>query len=106
MPYPSLLERGVNIIARAADPYSLVQSEFPREFAEFVDFVGSNDLDQALRKVYRKLGALSEQARLLFGDRYFFHKQVMRFADGSPPFQLNLSGYPLRLSGRVYWRNQ
>jgi DNA-binding transcriptional regulator YiaG len=91
MPYPSLLEKGMHIAARAQAPYSLMQSDFPRELAEFIDFVGASDLDVAVRKVDRKLGALSEPARLLFGDRYFFHEQCVRFADGPLPFQLDIS---------------
>ncbi|QXX76038.1 DNA-binding transcriptional regulator [Methylovirgula sp. HY1] len=91
MPYPSLLHRGVNIAARATAPYSLVQSDFPREFAEFLGFVGPDIIDSAVRKVEQKLGTLSAGARSLFGDRYFFHQQCNRFVDGSPPFQLDIA---------------
>ena len=91
MPYPSLLQRGVSIGARTAAPYSLAQSDFPREFAEFVEFVGPVNLNSAGRKVGQKLSGLSASARSLFGDRYFFHEQCVRFAGGSPPFHLDIS---------------
>ena len=58
MPYPSLLP------ARN-DGFSLVQSEFPRAFAEFIDFVGAASIESALYKVEKKLGALSPESRTL-----------------------------------------
>ncbi len=91
MPYPSLLQRGVSIGARTAAPYSLTQSDFPREFAEFVEFVGLDSLNSAGRKVGQKLADLSASSRSLFGDRYFFHEQCVRFAGGTPPFHLDIS---------------
>jgi hypothetical protein len=85
MPYPSLLP------TRPHDRFSLVQSEFPREFAEFIDFVGGADIESALRKVEQKLGSVSAQARSLYGDRYFFHEQCISFTYGSTPFLLDVS---------------
>ncbi len=84
MPYPSLLP------ARN-DGFSLVQSEFPRAFAEFIDFVGAASIESALYKVEKKLGALSPESRTLYGDRYFFHEQCIHFSYGSSPFQLDIT---------------
>jgi transcriptional regulator with XRE-family HTH domain len=88
MPYPQLLQRTVG---GTRDPYSLVQSEFPREFAEFIDFVGASALDSVVRRVDQKLGSISPASRSLYGDRYFFHEQCVRFTDGPTPFQLDVS---------------
>jgi transcriptional regulator with XRE-family HTH domain len=91
MPYPALLQRAVSIHARPADRYSLVQSDFPREFAEFIDFVGAKSLDKEIRKIEKRLGALSPYIRALYGDRYFFQNQCIRFTDDIPAFGLNIS---------------
>jgi transcriptional regulator with XRE-family HTH domain len=61
MPYPQLIQHAVEV--RRGQRFGLVQSEFPKEFAEFIDFVGGNNLDGALRKVERKLAPLSPQAQ-------------------------------------------
>jgi transcriptional regulator with XRE-family HTH domain len=53
MPYPALLRRAVAIPSRPADRFSLVQSDFPREFAEFIDFVGAQALEKEIRKIER-----------------------------------------------------
>jgi DNA-binding XRE family transcriptional regulator len=82
MPYPSLLQRPVDISARSRDRLGLTQSQFPREFAAFIDFLGGTDLDKILRKVHRKLDALSPSVRTLFGDRFYFHDQWDCFAAG------------------------
>ncbi len=74
-----------------ADRFALVQSDFPRELAGFLDFVGSDILGKALQKVAEKLAALPPSARLLFGDRYFFHQQFIRLAEGSESFRLDIS---------------
>ncbi|MGO9004852.1 MAG: helix-turn-helix domain-containing protein [Beijerinckiaceae bacterium] len=91
MPYPSLLQRAVNISTRPADRYSLVQSDFPREFAEFIDFVGATEFDAALRRVGQKLDAVSPSAQSLFGDRFFFHRQCINFVHGPVPFHLDIA---------------
>jgi hypothetical protein len=69
----------------------MVQSDFPREFAEFIDFVGAQSLDKEIRKIEKRLGALSPGARTLYGDRYFFQEQCVRFTEDIPAFGLNLS---------------
>jgi hypothetical protein len=91
MPYPNLLHGAVSAAARPANQYSLVQSDFPREFAEFIDFVGARALDKEIRKVDRRLSALSPGARTLYGDRYFLQEQCVRFTEDIPAFGLNLS---------------
>jgi transcriptional regulator with XRE-family HTH domain len=91
MPYPGLLQIGVTVAPRPADPFTLAQSEFPREFASFVDFVGADELQSALQRATTKLASLLSSTRRLYGDRYFFHEQFNRFAEGSAPFQLNIS---------------
>lgn len=91
MPYPALLQRAVSVRGRLADEYSVVQSDFPREFAEFIDFVGAQSLDKEIRKIENRLGALSPGVRTLYGDRYFFQEQCVRFTEDIPAFGLNLS---------------
>jgi transcriptional regulator with XRE-family HTH domain len=91
MSHPELLRRAVNNSFRPKDEYALVQSDFPREFAEFINFVGATNLDKAVRKVERKLEALSPSNRTLFGNRYFLHEQCVRFTEGSPAFQLDVT---------------
>src|SRR5208282_5447323 len=66
-------------------------SDFPREFVEFAEFVGLDNLNSSRRQVGQKLAGLSASVRLLFGDRFFFHEQLVRFAGGSPPFHLDIS---------------
>jgi transcriptional regulator with XRE-family HTH domain len=91
MPYPLLLQRATNIPIRPADRYSLVQSDFPREFAEFIDFVGAKALEKEIRTIEKRLGALEPGTRSLYSERYFFHKQCLRFANDSSPFRLDIS---------------
>jgi hypothetical protein len=91
MRYPALLHKAMNIPARSADQDSLVQSDFPREFAEFIDFVGAQALDKEIQKVEKKQRALSPSARALYGDRYFFQEQCVRFTEDIPAFGLNIS---------------
>jgi DNA-binding transcriptional regulator YiaG len=91
MPYPALLLKAVGIPPRPANQYSLVQSDFPREFAEFIDFVGPEALDKEIRKIERKLRALPAGARHFYGDRYFFQEQCVRFTEDIPAFGLNIS---------------
>jgi hypothetical protein len=66
----------------------LFESAFPREFAEFVEFVGAERLQKALTKVETKLKALSKQSRSLYGDRYYFQYEFMRLTHGPVPFRL------------------
>jgi hypothetical protein len=61
--------------------FSLLDSEFPKEFALFVNFIGGEVLDSVISRVIRKLAAYSPQIRSLFGDRYFFHEQWLKFID-------------------------
>jgi hypothetical protein len=71
--------------------FTLGTSAFPMEFASFVDFVGAAEFDKALRKVTRKLSMLQPSIRALYGDRYFFQHQCLRFTDGPTSFQLEPS---------------
>ncbi len=91
MPYPTLLQRAAGIPARPTDRYSLVQSDFPREFAEFIDFVGAQALDKEIRKIEKRFGAAEPSTRSLYGDRYFFQEQCIRFTHDIPAFGLNIS---------------
>jgi transcriptional regulator with XRE-family HTH domain len=88
MPYPGLVQRALIGTTRPKEQYSLGQSDFPKEFAEFIDFVGANSLDKAVRKVERKLASLAASTRSIFGDRYYFHGQWVRFTESS--FQLDV----------------
>lgn len=91
MPYPDLLQAALTGSIRTADPFLLAQSEFPRQLAGFVDFIGAADLDAALRKVTCKLEQLLPSTRVLYGDRYYFHEQFLRFTEGTAPFHLDIS---------------
>src|ERR1700730_5824381 len=71
--------------------FTIDSSEFPREFASFVNFVGVDEWEKAFRKVMRKLSPLRTNVRALYGDRYFFHEQCIHFTDGPIPFQLDNS---------------
>jgi transcriptional regulator with XRE-family HTH domain len=90
MPHPGLLQISTTM-SRPADPFTLGQSEFPREFARFVDFVGANEMINALRRADTKLGSLLPSTRGLYGDRFYFHEQFIRFSEGSAPYQLDIS---------------
>jgi transcriptional regulator with XRE-family HTH domain len=89
MPYPQLLRGVVGIRARVTDRYGVELSEFPRELAEFIGFIGGHNIDKAVRKLDRKVA--SPEAQLLFGDRFYFHEQWARFTKGALPFHLDVS---------------
>jgi hypothetical protein len=59
------------------DPYGLELSEFPKELAEFITFIGDDYIDKAWQKVDRKLR--SPEAQSFFDDRFHFHEQWVRF---------------------------
>jgi hypothetical protein len=61
--------------------FGFVQSEFPREFAAFVNFIGGDRLDAVISRVIRKFASYSPDVRSIFGDRYFFHQQWLQFID-------------------------
>ncbi len=86
MQYPGIVQQ-----AQGADRYSLAQSQFAREFAEFIDYVGGDTLQSFLLRVEQKLAPLSPETRSLFGDRYFFHEQCIRFTEGAAPFRLDIN---------------
>lgn len=88
MPYPNLVQQALLGTTRPKEQYSLGQSDFPKEFAEFIDFVGPSSLDKAVRRVERKLASLAASTRSIFGDRYYFHEQWVRFTENS--FQLDV----------------
>jgi transcriptional regulator with XRE-family HTH domain len=90
MPYPALLQRAVPTIGRPESRLALSQAEFPREFAEFINFVGAEDLDKETRKVEKRLAALAPNIQALYGDRYFFQVQCLRFTYDVPAFALNI----------------
>jgi hypothetical protein len=71
--------------------FTLGSSDFPREFAKFVNFLGGDELTNELLKVMRKLSGLRPNFRKLYGDRYFFHEQCLRFTDGPMAFHLEAS---------------
>jgi hypothetical protein len=66
------------------------QTEFPAEFANFVTYVGSNEIQQAVDKAMRKLASFGVAPRQLFGTRYFFHEEIARFTDNPHAFQLDI----------------
>jgi hypothetical protein len=91
LPYPTLLRRAVSAPARPGDRYSLIQTDFPREFAEFIDFVGAQELDKEIRKIEKRFSGKDAKMRSLYRDRYFFQEQCIRFTEDIPSFGLNIS---------------
>ncbi|HTZ67303.1 MAG TPA: helix-turn-helix transcriptional regulator [Roseiarcus sp.] len=91
MPYPALLQRAVPTIAHPMNRYALSQAEFPREFAEFIDFVGAAPLDKETRKIELRLHALRPTVRAIYGDRYFFQEECLRFTYDVPAFGLDIA---------------
>ena len=91
MPYPALLQRAVPTVARSMIRYALSQAEFPREFAEFIDFAGAVPLDKETRKVERRLQVLKPKVREIYGDRYFFQEECRRFTYDIPAFSLDIA---------------
>src|SRR5208337_2012779 len=73
------LQRAVPTVSHPMSRYALSQAEFPREFAEFIDFVGAGPLDKQTRTVERRLRELSPAVRAIYGDRYFFQQECLRF---------------------------
>jgi hypothetical protein len=73
--------------------FTLDSAMFASEFASFVNFLGAENLDNALARVGQKLSQLPKSARSLFGDRYFFHEQCIRIVHGSNPFQLDPTNF-------------
>jgi len=66
------------------------QAELPAEFANFVSYVGPNEIQRAVEKVIRKLASFDEAPRQVFGTRYFFHEEIAHYTDNSQPFQINI----------------
>jgi len=92
MPYPLLLQRASGIPLQAEVRPSLTQADFPREFAEFIDFAGASDLDKEIHKVIKRLSGLPAEVSAIYGDRYFFQLQFMKFAhDNKSPFFLDIN---------------
>src|SRR5271168_4030710 len=80
MPYPVLLQRASGIPLQAEARPSLTQADFPREFAEFIDFAGARNLDKEIRKVIKRLSELRPEVSAIYGDRFFFQLEFMKFA--------------------------
>jgi hypothetical protein len=74
-----------------ANQFMLGTSEFPKAFASFVNFLGGNNLEEALRRVINKLSPLRGSIARLYGDRYFFHEQCASFTYGPAAFELDPS---------------
>jgi transcriptional regulator with XRE-family HTH domain len=91
MPYPALLQRAVPSVAQPMNRFALSQAEFPREFAEFIDFVGAGLLDKEIRTVERRLQALKPSIRAIYGDRYFFQEECLRLTYDLPAFGLDIA---------------
>jgi len=71
--------------------YALSQAEFPREFTEFIDFVGAVPLDKETRKIELHLQVLKPAIRAIYGDRYFFQEQCQRFTYDVPAYGLDIA---------------
>ena len=91
MQYPTLLQRAVPTVAHPMSRYALSQAEFPREFAEFIHFVGAAPLDKEIRTVELRLQALKPTVRAIYGDRYFFQEECLRFTYDVPAFGLGIA---------------
>lgn len=91
MPYPVLLQRASGIPLQAEGRPALTQADFPRELAEFIDFVGASYLDKEMRKVTKRLSELPFEVSAIYGDRFFFHLQFLKFVyDNKSPFFLDI----------------
>jgi len=91
MPYPDLLQRASGVPLQAEDRPALTQSDFPREFAEFIDFLGTADVDRGINKVNKRLAGLPAEVGAIYGDRYFFQQQFLKFVDSDKsPFFLDI----------------
>src|SRR6185295_8558400 len=71
--------------------FTMADTSFPVEFTRFVDFVGAQELHEAINRVSAKLSLLTPSLRALYRDRYFFHQQCIIVADGPSPFHLDVS---------------
>jgi hypothetical protein len=85
--------RHISVASSVASQFTLYPSEFPSEFARFVDFIGGNELEEALRRVSNKLSSLRPSIARLYRDRFFFHQQCTSFTYGFRPFQLDPSNH-------------
>ncbi len=91
MPYPVLLQRASGIPLQAEARPSLTQADFPREFAEFIDFVGAANLDKEINKIIKRLSELPLEVSAIYGDRFFFQLQFIKFVqDNKSPFFLDI----------------
>lgn len=104
MAYPALLQQPVDILSRASDEFGgFLQSQFPREFASFIDFVGADRIDKAVAKVARKLGALSIRDRdRIFGNIVTRRLRAMGIRDApTAPASSWQNGFAERLIGSI-----
>ena len=73
--------------------FTLDSAMFASEFASFVNFLGAENLDNAISKVGQKLSQLPSSVRALYGERYFFHGQCLQIVHGPNPFQLDPTNF-------------
>jgi hypothetical protein len=73
--------------------FTMRDTSFPVEFAQFVAFVGAENLMAAVSRVMSKFDTLSPAMRTLYRKRYFFHLQCLAFTDGAAPFRLDVSDH-------------
>ena len=71
--------------------FGFQRSAFQKEFAEFVGFIGGDVIDSAVRRVEAKLAALTPLGRTLYGERFYFHHQWVKFLELPSAIQLDTS---------------
>jgi len=73
--------------------FNIDSATFAAEFARFVTFLGTDELQSSLTKVDQKLRQLPGAVKMFYGDRYFFHEQCVKISEGDNPFQLDVTNF-------------
>jgi hypothetical protein len=68
--------------------FTLQDVHFNTELAKFLNFVGPNELIEALVRVDNKLASLEPSLRSLFDERYLIHRHLVEISNGPSPFRL------------------
>jgi hypothetical protein len=85
-----------------AEGFTLHNTDFSAEFANFANFIGPAELQEAVNRVATKLGPLPPAIIALYLDRYFFHTYCIMTTDGPKAFQLDTSDrYAVRFASFI-----
>jgi hypothetical protein len=69
--------------------FTMLQSAFPRELAEFVNFLGGDNINKVVLQVAKKRKSHSPTVWSVFQDRFFFHEKWVDFVFDQNSFQLD-----------------